>query len=67
MSEEIQQSGEELSTLQKVGCFLIPIYGGYLYFTKKDENEPLAKEAGKLALIGIAVGVVLQVVSGLLL
>ncbi len=56
------QDNEDLDTVMKVISFCIPIVGAVLYFVNKDKAPRKAKSACNMALIGFAVGVVLQVI-----
>lgn len=56
------QSQEDLSTPLKVISFCIPLVGGILYFVKKDNEPVAAKSACNMALIGLAVGIILQII-----
>lgn len=58
-----QGSNQDLSTILKVVSFCIPLVGGILWFIKKDDEPVAAGSAGKFALIGLAVGVVLNILS----
>ena len=57
------QSNEDLSTILKVVSFCIPLVGGILWLVKKDNEPVAAKSAGKFALYGLALAVVLNVIS----
>lgn len=61
-----EQSQEDLSTILKVVSFCIPLVGLILYFVKKDKEPVAAKSAGKFALIGFIIGVVLNIISVLI-
>ena len=56
-------SNQDLSTILKVVSFCIPLVGGILWFMKKDEEPVAASSAGKFALFGIALGVIINVLS----
>ncbi len=56
-------NNEDLSTILKVVSFCIPLVGGILWFVKKDDEPVAAKSAGKLALFGLALGIILQIIS----
>lgn len=58
-----QGSNQDLSTILKVVSFCIPLVGGILWLVKKDNEPVAAKSAGKMALIGLAIGVVINIVS----
>lgn len=49
---------DEPTTPLKVICFLIPIIGLILYILYQDKKPISAKEYGKMALIGVVVGVI---------
>ena len=50
----------------KILSFCLPIVGAILYFVKKNDEPKAAKDACTFALIGLAVGVVLNVGVGLM-
>ena len=60
------QSNEDLSTILKVVSFCIPLVGGILWFVKKDDEPVAAASAGKLALIGFGIGIVLNILSAVI-
>lgn len=62
-----QKSQEDLSTGLKVLSFCIPLAGAILYFTKKDKEPVAAKSACNMALIGVGVGIVLQIIQYMIL
>ncbi len=64
MSEELNPNNEqdELGMGLKVLSFCIPLAGAIIYFVKKDKEPNSAKTACYAALIGIGVGIVLQVI-----
>ena len=49
---------DEPTTPLKVICFLFPIVGLILYILYQDKKPKSAKEYGKMALIGVVVGVI---------
>jgi uncharacterized membrane protein len=57
------KSEEDLNTGLKVLSFCIPIAGAVIFFMKKDNEPKAAKSACYLALIGLAVGVVVQIIK----
>lgn len=57
---------EKATTGFKILSFLIPIAGLVLYLTKKDTAPTAAKEYGKMALISVIIGVVLNIISGII-
>lgn len=61
--ERNDKSNQDLSTPLKVLSFCIPLAGGIIYFVKKDEEPVAAKSACNLALIGLAVGIVVQIIK----
>jgi len=65
MSEEFNNH-DELETGLKVLSFCIPLAGAILYFVNKDKAPVKAKQACNMALIGVGVGIVLNVVSMLI-
>ncbi len=65
MSEEFKND-DELETGLKVLSFCIPIAGAVLYFINKDKAPRKSKQACNMALIGLGVGIVLNVISMLL-
>lgn len=66
MSENLNHSqqdpNEDLSLGLKILSFCIPLAGAIIYFMKKDQQPKQAKTACYAALIGMAVGVVLQII-----
>lgn len=50
----------------KILSFCIPLVGAILYFVKKGDEPKAAKDACTFALIGLVVGIVLNVGAGLL-
>jgi hypothetical protein len=52
---------EDLNTGLKVLSFCIPLAGAIIYFVKKDQEPKAAKSACNLALIGFAIGIVVQI------
>ncbi len=56
------QDKEDLDTILKVVSFCIPLVGAILYFINKDKAPLKAKSACNMALIGFAVGIVLQII-----
>ncbi len=57
------KSEEDLSTGLKILSFCIPLAGAIIYFTKKDNEPVAAKSACNMALIGLGVGIALNIVS----
>jgi len=52
---------EDLSMIMKIVSFCIPLVGAILWFINKDKNPKAAKSACTFALIGVAVGIVINV------
>jgi len=63
--DQFDQNGsqEDLSTGLKVLSFCIPLAGAIIYFVKKKDEPVAAKSACNMALIGFAVGLVVQIVK----
>ncbi|KXK56300.1 MAG: hypothetical protein UZ05_CHB002000217 [Chlorobi bacterium OLB5] len=57
---ETQQ--EDLSLILKIVSFCIPLVGAILWFINKDKNPKAAKSACTFALIGVAVGIIINVI-----
>ena len=66
MSEHNQNSNDELSTGLKVLSFCIPLAGAIIYFTNKDQMPNKAKSACHMALWGVGIGIVLNILVTLL-
>lgn len=71
MSEQNQfsnhgNSNDELSTGLKILSFCIPLAGGIIYFTNKDAMPNKAKSACHMALWGVGIGIVLNILTALL-
>lgn len=60
------QDNQDLDTILKVVSFCIPLVGAVLYFINKDKAPRKAKAACNMALIGAAVGLVLNILSYIL-
>lgn len=60
------QDNEDLDTVLKVVSFCIPLVGAVLYFINKDKAPRKAKSACNMALIGVGVVVVLNIISYLM-
>jgi len=56
-----EKSQEDLSTILKIVSFCIPLVGAILWFIKKDKEPKAAKSACTFALIGFAVGIIINV------
>lgn len=56
------QKQDDLGVLLKIVSFCIPLVGAILYFVKKGDQPVAAKQACTFALIGIAVGVVINII-----
>lgn len=56
------QSGEDLSVILKIVSFCIPLVGAILWFIKKDKEPKAAKSACTFALIGVAVGIIINII-----
>lgn len=59
--DDYPEQNEDLSTGLKVVSFCVPLVGIILYFVEKDKNPVKSKSACNMALIGIGVGIVLQI------
>jgi len=57
---------EDLSMILKIVSFCIPLVGAILWFINKDKNPRAAKSACTFALVGVAVGIVINVLVTLL-
>jgi uncharacterized membrane protein len=57
---------EDLSVILKVVSFCIPLVGAILWFINKDKNPRAAKSACTFALIGVAVGIVVNIIVAVL-
>jgi uncharacterized membrane protein len=57
---------EDLSMILKIVSFCIPLVGAILWFINKDKNPKAAKSACTFALVGVAVGIVINVVVTLM-
>lgn len=62
----VPAADDQPSTLLKIVCFFIPLVGLILYIVNKDKKPVSAKAYGKMAIIGVAVGIALNIVSGIL-
>jgi uncharacterized membrane protein len=60
------QQTEDLSMILKIVSFCIPLVGAILWFINKDKNPKAAKSACTFALVGVAVGIVINVVVTLM-
>ncbi len=56
------QTDEPLGCFLSGVCFLVPLVGLILYLTWKDSAPTKSKQAGKMALIGFIVGVVVSII-----
>ena len=61
--QEQNNQNDELSLGLKILSFCIPLAGAVIYFMNKDKSPNKAKTACYAALIGIAVGIVFQVLA----
>jgi uncharacterized membrane protein len=61
-SVDSEKSQEDLSTILKIVSFCIPLVGAILWFIKKDKEPKAAKSACTFALIGFAVGIIINVI-----
>ena len=71
MSEQNQHSNQgnsndELSTGLKVLSFCIPLAGAIIYFTNKEAMPNKAKSACHMALWGLGIGILLNILVTLL-
>jgi uncharacterized membrane protein len=56
------QSSEDLSLILKIVSFCIPLVGAILWFINKDKNPKAAKSACTFAIIGVVVGILINVI-----
>ncbi|AJR03320.1 hypothetical protein [Siansivirga zeaxanthinifaciens] len=61
--QEQNNQNDELSLGLKILSFCIPLAGAVIYFMNKGKSPNKAKTACYAALIGIAVGIVFQVLA----
>lgn len=59
------QSGEDLHIGLKILIVLIPIVGAVLYFTNRNTYPQKSKSACTFALIGMGVGILLNIILGM--
>ena len=57
------QSKDKLNTGLQVLSFCIPLAGAIIYFSYKNESPNKAKSACNAALLGLGVGILLQVIA----
>lgn len=60
------QDNEDLEVILKVVSVCIPLVGAILYFINKDKAPRKAKSACYMALIGVGIGIVLNILSYLM-
>lgn len=53
---------DDLGIGLKIVSFCIPLVGAILYFVKKKEQPVAAKQACTWALVGVAVGIIINVI-----
>jgi len=56
------QNQDDLGVLLKIVSFCIPLVGAILYFVKKGDQPVAAKQACTFALIGLGVGIVINII-----
>ncbi len=56
------QPTEDLSLILKIVSFCIPLVGAILWFINRDKNPKAAKSACTFALVGVAVGIIINVI-----
>ena len=56
------QKQDDLGIVLKIVSFCIPLVGAILYFVKKGDQPVAAKQACTFALIGLAVGIVINII-----
>ena len=56
------QGQEDLSVILKAVSFCIPLVGAILWFINKEKNPKAAKSACTFALIGVAVGIIVNII-----
>jgi FtsH-binding integral membrane protein len=61
-----EQKKDDLGIGLKIVCLLIPLVGLILYFVKKKDEPNSSKQACTWALIGVGIGIVLNIIIGLL-
>jgi hypothetical protein len=54
---------DELGTPMTILSFCIPIVGGILYATNKDQFPNKAKTAGRAAIAGLVLGLILNIIA----
>ena len=59
-----EEKKDDLGTGLKIVCVLIPLVGLILYFVKKQDEPKAAKQACNFALIGVGIGIVVQIIAG---
>lgn len=57
-----EMNNDDLGTPLKIVSFCIPLVGAILYFVKKDKEPNAAKQACNMALIGLGVNIVLNII-----
>ena len=60
------QQPEDLSMILKIVSFCIPLVGAILWFINREKNPKAAKSACTFALVGVAVGIIINVVITLM-
>lgn len=60
---EQNKNQEDLGTGLKILSFCIPLAGAIIYFINMKESPKKAKSACTFALIGIGVGIILQIIA----
>lgn len=59
-----QNSGpDELGVPLTIVSFCVPIVGGILYATNKDQYPNKAKTAGRAAIAGVVLGIILNIIA----
>ena len=61
-STQLDSTPDKLSTPLTILSFCIPLAGAIIYFMKKDKEPASAKTACMAAVIGFAVGIIINII-----